>query len=79
MTLESNMKPTEHPRGSDTPVPTSHLENGGSGMPPSERSRSWAMPLRSLFTRKGLQVMRLVDRVMGNGKKRERLKKWLRG
>lgn len=71
VTLESTTRPTEHPRGSDTLLPTSHLGNGSPGTSLSERSRAGAMPPRSVSTREGgREAVSLDDcaEVTGRGK-----------
>lgn len=71
MTLESTMRPTEHPRGTDTLLSTNHLGNGSSGTSLSERSRAGATPLRSMSTREGgREAVSLDDcaEVIGRGK-----------
>lgn len=69
MTLESTMRPTEHPRGSDTLLPTNHLGNGSPGTSLSERSRAGATPLRSESTRGGgREAMSLDDCTEVNGR-----------
>lgn len=71
VTLESTMRPTEHPRGSDTVLPTNHLGKGSPGTSPSERSRAGATPPRSVSTREGgREAVSLDDcaEVTGRGK-----------
>lgn len=71
MTLESTMRPTEHPSGSDTLLPTNHIGNGSPGTSLSERSRAGATPVRSVSTREGGREAMSFDNcveVIGRGK-----------